>query len=109
MHEHHGDRSASEQPIELRGQAAEDALNRIRARLSRDLPPGPYVADSDLAAILGVSLKTLANDRASARRRYPIPIRLGNGRRALHPRDELIDWMARQELMQRARSVHRCR
>ncbi|WP_157991558.1 hypothetical protein [Caldimonas tepidiphila] len=94
---------------ELSSIAREDALARIRARLQRDLPSRPYITDTEFASMIGIARKTLANRRAAGHSRYPVPIRLGDGRQALHPRDELIEWLAQEELQQRARTVHRCR
>jgi hypothetical protein len=90
-----------------------DALSKIRDRLERDLPSGPYITDDQFARILGVNKKSLSNKRSVERdneeKIYPVPIRLGNCRHLKYPRSVLIEWFAKQELHSRARTVHRCR
>ena len=89
--------------------ATELALAEIRSRLEPYFPTDPYLPDSLLAQTLKWTLKTLANNRSLKPARYPTPIRVDKGRAGVHPRAELIDWLAREELAAKARSVPRCR
>lgn len=86
----------------------EQTVAEIRTRLDAQFPKGPYLADSYLAETLHMAPKTLANRRAAKPGRYPTPLHLGGARAAVHERFELIDWLAREELLARATTVHRC-
>lgn len=92
---------------------ANDLLAKIRERLERDLPPGPYITEEEFAGILGVKKKSLSNKRSlelnKKDKKYPVPFRLGDCRPLMYPRSEIIDWLANQEFNSRARTVHRCR
>ena len=80
----------------------------IYARLDKDLPTGPYIADSVFAGLMGLSRKTLRNRRTLADHGYPIPLKIANCRDGKHVRAEIVDWMAKQELAARTTIVHRC-
>ena len=73
-------------------------LARIRERLELDVPQGIFVPDSWLAKQLYMSTKTLCNRRAENKLRYPKPIHPGGCRTGLHPRPNLIEWLALEEL-----------
>jgi len=83
-------------------------LSDIRARLERELPPGAYLQDADLAATLKISVKTLANRRSANRSSYPSTVKIGAGRKNLYPRQDLIDWLASEELNSKHTVRHRC-
>lgn len=76
----------------------EAKLARIRGRLEREVPQGIFVPDSWLAKQLYMSPKTLCNRRAQDKRRYPTPLHPGGCRTGLHPRPDLIEWLAFEEL-----------
>lgn len=79
----------------------------VRSRLESDLPASPYFTSEELAALIRVEPKTLANDRSpSGAGAYPISIRVG--RKNLYPRCEVLDWLADRELESRTRRIHRC-
>lgn len=105
--------SAANLPLIADNILANDLLTKIRERLERDLPLGPYVTEEEFVQILGVDKKTLSNKRALERKKlekiYPVPIRLGDCRPLKYPRSVIIDWFAKQELNSTARTVHRCR
>ncbi len=86
----------------------EQTFEAIRDRLDSQFPKDPYLADAYLAATLHMAPKTLANRRAAKPDRYPAPLHIGGARVAVHERSELIDWLAREELRARAKTVHRC-
>lgn len=90
------------------GSLIDQSLETIRNRLDAQLPKSVYLADSYLAAMLNMSLKTLANRRAAKPDRYPRPLHLGGARTGVHERTDLVDWLAREELRARASGVHRC-
>lgn len=100
-------------PSAADGIIANDALSKIRDRLERDLPSGPYITEDQFVRILSVNKKSLSNKRSVERDKeemiYPVPIRLGDCRHLKYPRSVIIDWFAKQELNSRARTVHRCR
>lgn len=83
----------------------------IRARLDQMLPPpltGGYLTDATLAECMGVAHKTLLNRRTAQPSRYLHPLKLFGSKTGLHVRDDVLDWLANEEL--RARNVlHRCR
>ena len=83
-------------------------LELIQTRLERELPPGPYLPDDHLAKLLHISMKTLCNRRGTDPARYPRPLKLGGSRKGVHARDDLIHWLAREELAARTRTIHRC-
>lgn len=79
----------------------------IRSRLDSDLPASRYFTSEELAELIRVEPKTLANDRSpSGAGAYPISIRVG--RKRLYPRCEVLDWLANRELESRTRRIHRC-
>lgn len=85
------------------------SFDSIRTRLNEDLPPGPYLSDKTFAKLLGVSTKTLCNQRSMKPLRYPMPLKIGDCREGKHVRAEILDWLAREEVEARTRIVHRCR
>ena len=101
-----GSPQSAEQPLTER---AKRELERIRARLDRDLPPGPYITDLQFANILDLATKTLANRRSNPEDTLPRPFSPGGVRAKLHPREDIIDWLANEELRQLSVTVHRCR
>lgn len=92
-------------PAALTGQAL---FESICARLDRDLPLGPYLADEEFAKLLGITVKTLSNLRSAKPLRYPKPLKMGGCRQGKHVRSEIIAWLAREEFSARAQTVHRC-
>lgn len=88
--------------------AGAQALAQIRARLDRSVRTDEYMTDAEFAALLRKPLKTLQNQRALEPGRYPQPMCIGGGRIRLHARDEVLDWLAQEELTARSRTVHRC-
>jgi len=95
-------------PTTLAGVFANDQLAKIRDRLDRTLPQGPYLTESQFAEILAITKKTLSNNRSSNADRYPKPFALGGGRPKHHARSTIIEWLASQELLAMASTVHRC-
>jgi predicted DNA-binding transcriptional regulator AlpA len=89
----------------LMGQVLFDS---ICVRLDRDLPRGPYLSDKKFAEILGVAMKTLANNRSVKPERYPKPLKLCDCREGKHVRSEIIEWLAREEFKARTQIIHRC-
>jgi hypothetical protein len=88
----------SGRPDRLLAPSVEARLARIRARLEREVPQGIFVPDSWLAKQLHMSTKTLCNRRAEYKLRYPKPMHPGGCRIGLHPRPDLIEWLAFKEL-----------
>lgn len=88
-------------------QVMQSQLQVIRSRLESELPASPYFTSEELAELIRVEPKTLANHRSlSGADAYPISIRVG--RKSLYPRCEVLDWLAHRELESRARRIHRC-
>ena len=89
----------------------QDQLSAIRQRLDRDLPKGPYITDEQFSQLIHVSLKTLANARAGEqkRNRYPLPFTFSGCRKGMHVRENIVEWLAQEELSASKRTVHRCR
>lgn len=85
-----------------------ELLEQITTRLEQEVPEGPYVPDKWLAAALGIAPKTLINRRIDNPERYPKPIHMFDGQTALHPRRELVHWLAREEMRARTRRIHKC-
>lgn len=88
----------------------EQLLQIVRERLDGEITREVYLSERDFANLIGVDQKTLKNDRApSGAGRYPLGIRFGGSRHIHYARQDVVDWMAHQELRQRMRRVHRCR
>lgn len=87
---------------------SKELLQEITTRLEREVPQGVYINDKWLAEALGIKHKTLINKRGSKSGRYPEPLHMGEGQTGLHPRRELIQWLAKEELRARTRRVHKC-
>ena len=85
-------------PDRLMPPSVEARLACIRERLEREVPQGIFVPDSWLAKQLHMSTKTLRNRRADDKLRYPKPMHPGGCRIGLHPRPDLIEWLALEEL-----------
>jgi hypothetical protein len=85
-----------------------DLFDSIIARLVAELPVGPYLTEEQVITLWGVDKKTLQNDRSSRMGRYPPSVSFCGGRNQQYPREEVIVWMARRELISRTRRVHRC-
>lgn len=62
------------------------------------MPQGIFIPDSWLAELLYMTPKTLCNRRAQDKLRYPMPMHPGGCRMGLHPRADLIEWIALEEL-----------
>lgn len=92
-------------PAPLTGQVLYDS---ICVRLERDLPRGPYLSDKEFSEILGIAMKTLANNRSVKPERYPKPLKLGDCREGKHVRSDIIEWLAREEFKARTQVIHRC-
>ena len=88
---------------------ADSALEKIRQRLDRALPNDPYLTDEQVANVLRLETKTLVNNRHAKPLRYLQPLKLFDLKTNVHPRDQVIEWLAREELNARARTIHRCR
>jgi hypothetical protein len=85
-------------------------LERIRARLDRELPPGPYFTKAFVAKLLGgMATKTLANRSSMPNNTMPRSFSPGGIREKLYPRHAVIDWLANEELRQLCVTFHRCR
>jgi len=87
---------------------SEQLLQEISERLEQDVPAGPYVPDKWLAGALGVAHKTLMNRRVTKPGRYPEPLHLFDGQAGMHPRREIVEWLAREEMRAKTRRVHKC-
>lgn len=87
--------------------AMQSQWQEIRSRLESQLPKSPYYTRQELAVLIRVEGKTLANDRSpSGAKAYPLPVRIG--RQCVYPRHDVLDWLAHRELESRARRIHRC-
>lgn len=87
-------------------------LQSIVKRLRAELPEGVYLSEEVVAALLGVSKKSLQNLRArkpdNFSKVHP-PYVAWDGRRGVRfPREPLIEFLAAQELDSLVRHVHRC-
>jgi hypothetical protein len=87
---------------------SKEALESITRRLQQEVPQGVYLKDSWLAKVLGISHKTLINRRRAKPGTLPNPLQIAGVQSRLHPRDDLVAWLARQEWKARTRTVHRC-
>lgn len=90
------------------GDPHKDLFDSIKERLVAELPPGPYLSEQQVMDLWGVDKKTLQNDRSARQPRYPPSVSFCGGRNQKYPRLEVINWMARQELISRTRHVYRC-
>lgn len=87
---------------------AEEMRAEIRARLHIEIQSEPYFEPNDVASLLKIKPKTLANDRASTKPRWPRPIRMAGGSKILYARSQVIEWLVEQEVASAAVKVHRC-
>lgn len=90
---------------------AEELRAEIRARLHQEIQSEPYLEPNDVASLLKIKAKTLANDRASKKApRWPRSISVANGKKkkVLYVRSHVIDWLVEQEVASVAIKVHRC-
>lgn len=87
--------------------SGEALFESICARLDQDLPRGAYISDKEFAKILGITLKTLANNRSVKPKRYPMPLKLGDCREGKHVRSDVVNWLAVEEFRARTQIVHR--
>ena len=88
--------------------ALQSLIQDIRERLRSELPSVPYYTRDELANLIRVTVKTLANDQSpSGAQVYPVAVRMGG--RCVYPRHDVLDWLAQREVEGRMRRVHRCR
>lgn len=88
--------------------ALQSLIQDIRERLRLELPSVPYYTRDELANLIRVTVKTLANDQSpSGAQVYPVAVRMGG--RCVYPRHDVLDWLAQREVEGRMRRVHRCR
>jgi hypothetical protein len=87
-----------------------DLLDVVRCRLENAIRQDIYLSEMEFAKLILIDQKTLKNDRApSGAGRYPVGIRFGGSRHIKYARQDVVDWMAHEELLHRMRRVHRCR
>jgi len=84
-------------------------LDQVRIRVGSLLPELPYVTDAEFAKAIGLSPKTLANRRAANPGCLPHPLRIWGNKAKRHAREDLVEWMANEEMRARGVVVHHCR
>lgn len=85
-------------------------LEAVRIRLEGEIRQDAYLQEKEFADLIGVEQKTLKNDRApSGAGRYPVGIRFAGSHRIKYARQDVLNWLAYEELKARTYRVHRCR
>jgi hypothetical protein len=105
---HHAPERAACSPVSRQDLVGDDLLAAIVARLQREVPQKPYLPDQWLAETLGIEPKTLMNRRSQKRGQYPTPMHIAGSQGGLHVREEIIVWLAGEELRARTRRIHKC-
>lgn len=94
------------------GDAHDPRRRCIVERLRTELPAGVYLSEEVVAALLGVTKKSLQNLRARKPENFcqvHPPYVAWDGRRGVRfPREPLIEFLAAQEFDSLVRHVHRC-
>ena len=87
--------------------AMQSLVREVRSRLESEMPTSPYYTRHELAELIRVDAKTLANDKSpSGAQAYPIGVRIG--RQCVYPRHDVLDWLAQREVESRVRRINRC-